>query len=210
MITLNGLENYAPEVKKIKIRFCEYNLKIINVKEWICIMKLIQDDNFEKNIINISKEVVKIVIPTFLGFDSLFDFEKIKLLEECIYSFSQKNEKENINEEDSNIEKIEINIFYLIGQVCKTYNMSLKEVEELEYIKFLSLKNAVEALESDYFLKLSEIIDNNIYLKSKNTSDNYSKTLEKYKKRFEENGIKVINGLDKQGLLELKRMLGGI
>lgn len=210
MITLNGLENYVPEVKKIKIRFCEYDLKIINVKEWICIMKLIQDDNFEKNIINISKEVVKIVIPTFLGFDSLFDFEKIKLLEECIYSFSQKNEKENINEEDSNIEKIEINIFYLIGQVCKTYNMSLKEVEELEYIKFLSLKNAVEALESDYFLKLSEIIDNNIYLKSKNTSDNYSKTLEKYKKRFEENGIKVINGLDKQGLLELKRMLGGI
>lgn len=206
-IALKGLNKFTKENKFIEIRFKKYKVHEITVSEWLYIMNLIQQENFEDNLSNITEEIAKIILPNFLGYNSLLEFEKLILFPELIKTFSKKiNDKEGREENDNT--KININIAYLLGKICKCYNLPLNEVKSLKYKEFIELYNSVDSLEADFLLKFAEINDNHLYLNSQN-KDIYSKTLDKYKKVYEKNGIKIVRGIDLISLKQLKEMLGG-
>lgn len=206
-IALKGLNKFTKENKFIEIRFKKYKVHEITVSEWLYIMNLIQQENFEDNLSNITEKIAKIILPNFLGYNSLLEFEKLILFPELIKTFSKKiNDKEGREENDNT--KININIAYLLGKICKCYNLPLNEVKSLKYKEFIELYNSVDSLEADFLLKFAEINDNHLYLNSQN-KDIYSKTLDKYKKVYEKNGIKIVRGIDLISLKQLKEMLGG-
>ena len=208
-INIKGLNTFIQEDKFIEIRFKKYKVHEIKLKEWICIMNLIQQENFENDLLKITKLISKIILPNFFEYDSLLDYEKLTLFPELIKTFSKKiNNNEEGNKEKDNT-KVDINMAYLLGKVCKYYNLSLTKVKDLKYKEFIELYNTIDSLEADYLLKLAEINDNHLYLNSQNNKDIYSKTLEKYKKTYEKNGIKIVRGMNLNELKQLKEMLGG-
>lgn len=206
-ITLKNLNIFVKENKFIEIRFKKYKVHEITVNEWLYIMNLIQQEDFEDDLLKITEGIAKIILPNFFEYNSLLEFEKLTLFPELIKTFSKKIGDEEGSEEKDNT-KVNINIAYLLGKICKCYNLSLNEVKNLKYKEFIELYNSVDSLEADYLLKFAEINDNHLYLNSQN-KDIYSKTLDKYKKVYEKNGIKIIRGIDLTGLKQLKEMLGG-
>lgn len=207
-ITLKNLNIFVKENKFIEIRFKKYKVHEITVNEWLYIMNLIQQEDFEDDLLKITGCIAKIILPNFSEYNSLLEFEKLTLFPELIKTFSKKiNDNEEGSEEKDNT-KVSINIAYLLGKICNCYNLSLNEVKDLKYKEFIELYNSVDSLEADYLLKFAEINDNHLYLNSQN-KDIYSKTLDKYKKVYEKNGIKIIRGIDLTGLKQLKEMLGG-
>lgn len=206
-ITLKNLNIFVKENKFIEIRFKKYKVHEITVNEWLYIMNLIQQEDFEDDLLKITEGIAKIILPNFFEYNSLLEFEKLTLFPELIKTFSKKIGDEEGSEEKDNT-KVSINIAYLLGKICKCYNLSLNEVKNLKYKEFIELYNSVDSLEADYLLKFAEINDNHLYLNSQN-KDIYNKTLDKYKKVYEKNGIKIIRGIDLIGLKQLKEMLGG-
>lgn len=208
MIKFINLENYLEKEKYITVRFEDYPVKNLTLREWIKI-NTIDFEKIHTNYRETCNQVINIVLPT-LNTEILGNVEIFDVLTQCLNTLSNKKESdtEKTNEETNNKDKVSINFDYLIAKYCYYTHSTPTETLNTDVNIFFSLINGIEALIGEESLRLAEIVDNHLHLKTKDGNSNYKKTLDKYSSSFKK-GVKVVRGQDLSGLMQLKAMLGG-
>lgn len=208
MIKFTNLENYLEKRKYITIRFVDYEVKPFTLREWIKINTM----DFEK--INTDyrqtcNQVINIMLPS-LDTEMLGNIELFDVLTQCLTILANKKDNDDIEnvEESSNDDEVTINFDYLIVKYCHYTNSTIQEALNTNANIFFNALNGIEALIGEQSLRLAEIVDNHLHLKSKDGNANYKRTLEKYSSSFKK-GVKVVQGQNYNGLMQLKAMLGG-
>lgn len=208
MIKFENLNKFIREKEKILIRFKDYEIKEPTVKEWIYINTL----NFEQDFRETSKKMIKIMIPD-LECDILTNLEIGMCIDKCLKVLSGNNSnegKEKIRkDEKQSDEDVTISFSYLVAKFCRYMNTSLEETLSMNAFIFFELLESIEVVIAEESLRIAEIFDNHIHLKTKNGHEKYKKTLNKYRDIYQKKGIKVLQGIDIEGLKNLKNMLGG-
>ena len=205
MIKFTNTEKYVKEYF-INIREKEYSINIPTLKEWL-IINSIDFTNFN-SLRETAKTIITIMINNFNDIDKLSNIELTTIIIECLRILSRKENEEEIENNNQNEEEISINFDYLLAKYCKYYNTSLEKALNTNVFIFFDLLNAIEIIIAEESLRLSEIFDNHLHLKTKNGNVEYKKVLEKYRDTFKR-GVKVKASPDLDGLLKLKQMLGG-
>ena len=208
MIKFTNLENYLEKRKYITIRFVDYEVKPLTLREWIKINTM----DFEK--INTDyrqtcNQVINIMLPS-LDTEMLGNIELFDVLTQCLTILANKKDNDDIEnvEESSNDDEVTINFDYLIVKYCYYTNSTIEEALNTNANIFFNALNGIEALIGEQSLRLAEIVDNHLHLKTKDGNSNYKKTLDKYSSSFKK-GVKIVRGQDLSGLMQLKAMLGG-
>lgn len=207
MIKFENLNKFIREKEKILIRFKNYEIKEPTVQEWIYINTL----NFEQDFRKISKSMIEIMIPD-LECDILTNLEMGICINKCLKVLSgnnNKEEQEKNKEEQENNEDITISFTYLLTKFCRYMHTSLEETLSMNVFIFFELLEGIEVVIAEESLRVAEIFDNHIHLKAKNGHEKYRKTLNKYRDIYQKKGIKILQGIDIEGLKSLKNMLGG-
>lgn len=208
MIKFTNLENYLEKENIITVRFIDYPVKNLTLKEWIKINTI----DFEKIHTDYRKtceQVINIVLPT-LNTEELGNIELFEVLSQCLNIISNKKDNDNVesSEESTNNDDVTINFDYLIVKYCHYTNSTIEEALNTNVNIFFNALNGIEVLIGEKSLRLAEIVDNHLHLKSKDGNINYKKTLEKYSSSFKK-GVNVVHRADINGLLQLKAMLEG-
>ena len=208
MIKFINLENYLEKKKYITVRFEDYPVKNVTLREWIKI-NTIDFEKINTDYRETCNQVINIILPT-LDTKILGNIEIFNVLTQCLNTLSNKkdNSTENIDDTSDNKNKISINFDYLIAKYCYYTNSTPEETLNTDANIFFSLINGIEALIGEESLRLAEIVDNHLHLKTKDGNSNYKKTLDKYSSSFKK-GVKIVRGQDLSGLMQLKAMLGG-
>ena len=208
MVNFINLENYIEKTKIITVRFKNYPVKNVTLREWIKI-NTIDFEKINTNYREICNQVINIMLPT-LDTKCLGNVELFEVLSQCLSALSNKKAEDEIKniEEHSNADKVTINFDYLIVKYCYYTNSTIEEALNTNANIFFNALNGIEALIGERSLRMAEIVDNHLHLKSKDGNINYKKTLEKYSLSFKK-GVKVIQSQDCSGLMQLKAMLEG-
>lgn len=208
MIEFTNMQNYIDKKHIITIRFKDYTVKIPTVKEWL-IINTIDFKNLNDNFREISKIITDIMLPD-LDIEQISNIELVTVISECLKILSNKKDNESSEEgEHKESKKVKINFDYLLIKFCRYTNHTLQETLNLNCFEFFSALNGIEGLIAEESLRLAEIIDNHLYLKTKNGNESYKKTLDKYRETFK-NFVNVEEEINFDGLLQLKAMLGGV
>ena len=209
MIKFINLENYLEKRNFITARFVDYEVKPLTLREWIKINTM----DFEK--INTDyrqtcNQVINIMLPS-LDTEMLGNIELFDILTQCLTILANKKDDDEIEniEENNNDDEVTINFDYLLVKYCHYTNSTIEEALNTNANIFFNALNGIEALIGEKSLRLAEIVDNHLHLKSKDGNTNYKRTLEKYSSSFKK-GVKVVQGQDYSGLMQLKAMLEGV
>lgn len=209
MIKFTNLENYLEKRKYITIRFVDYEVKPLTLREWIKI-NTIDFEKINTDYRETCNQVINIMLPS-LDTEMLGNIELFDVLTQCLTILANKkddDEVENAGGSDDNSE-VSINFDYLIVKYCHYTNSTIEEALNTNANIFFNALNGIEALIGEQSLRLAEIVDNHLHLKSKDGNTNYKRTLEKYSSSFKK-GVKVVQGQDYSGLMQLKAMLEGV
>lgn len=204
MIKFTNLDSFITKEREITIRFKIYKIKSLTVNDWVIIQNLdfSKIDNFRK----ITKKLIDILIPTLEEslFNSLTNFELYNIACACLNFENKGNDCDNDVELES--DDIEIAFDYLIIKVCKYLNMNLNEVLNLDFNIFLNILKVLEVIKAEESLTYCELT--HVVLDNENGRKHYKEMLEKYRTTFKK-GVKTIDKLNIDGLMQLKAMLGG-
>lgn len=208
MIKFTNLENYLEKKNFITVRFLNYEVKPLTLREWIKI-NTIDFEKINTDYRDTCNQVINIMLPD-LDTEILGNIELFDVLSQCLSILANKKDNNEIEnaEENSNDDEVTINFDYLIVKYCHYTNSTIEEALNTHVSLFFNALNGIEALIGEKSLRLAEIVDNHLHLKSKEGNANYKKTLEKYSSSFKK-GVKVVQGQDYNGLMQLKAMLGG-
>lgn len=207
MIKFTNLENYLEKRNFITVRFVDYEVKPLTLREWIKI-NTIDFEKINTDYRDTCNQVINIMLPS-LDTEMLGNIELFDILTQCLTILANKKDDEvESSGESNNNDEVYINFDYLIVKYCYYTNSTIEQALNTNANIFFNALNGIEALIGEQSLRLAEIVDNHLHLKSKEGNINYKKTLEKYSSSFKK-GVKVVQGQDISGLMKLKAMLEG-
>ena len=209
MIKFINLENYLEKRNFITARFVDYEVKPLTLREWIKI-NTIDFEKINTDYRDTCNQVINIMLPS-LDTEMLGNIELFDILTQCLTILANKKDDDEIEniEENNNDDEVTINFDYLLVKYCHYTNSTIEEALNTNANIFFNALNGIEALIGEKSLRLAEIVDNHLHLKSKDGNTNYKRTLEKYSSSFKK-GVKVVQGQDYSGLMQLKAMLEGV
>ncbi|MDY3059335.1 MAG: hypothetical protein SOR11_04965 [Fusobacterium sp.] len=209
MIKFINLENYLEKRNFITVRFVDYEVKSLTLREWIKI-NTIDFEKINTDYRDTCNQVINIMLPS-LDTENLGNIELFDVLSQCLSILANKKDTDEIEniEENNNDDEVTINFDYLLVKYCHYTNSTIEEALNTNANIFFNALNGIEALIGEKSLRLAEIVDNHLHLKSKDGNTNYKRTLEKYSSSFKK-GVKVVQGQDYSGLMQLKAMLEGV
>lgn len=206
MIKILNTENYIDEKYSIFIRSIDYEVKIPSLRDYLFIISL-DFSKLDKNFREKVECVTKIMIPS-LKIDSLTNIELLEIISKCFDILSRKKDENKSVEiqENKNSDELYINFNYLLVKYCRYTNSSPVEALNTNIFVFFGVLDGIDSLVAEETLRMAEIFDNHLHLKSKDGSFNYKKTLDKYRDTFKK-GVNVVAGIDTKKLNDLKELL---
>ena len=206
MIEFSNINNYIDEKYSVFIRAKDYDVKIPNLRDWLFITSL-DFTKLDRNFRDKVKCITDIMIPD-LNINDLTNMELLDIVSKCFNILSRKKEETSKDEEqqEESTDSVYMNFDYLMAKYCRYTNSSPKEALETNIFVFLGVLNGIDSLIAEETLRMAEIFDNHLHLKSKDGSFNYKKTLDKYRDSFKK-GVNVVAGIDTNKLNSLKEML---
>ena len=145
MVNFINLENYIEKTKIITVRFKNYPVKNVTLREWIKI-NTIDFEKINTNYREICNQVINIMLPT-LDTKCLGNVELFEVLSQCLSALSNKKAEDEIKniEEHSNADKVTINFDYLIVKYCYYTNSTIEEALNTNANIFFNALNGIEA-----------------------------------------------------------------
>lgn len=210
MIKLLNTENYLNEKYSVRVGMKDYEAKVPSLADWLFIRTL-DFTKLDRNFRDRAKLLFDIMLPS-IEIEVLNNFEVVEAISKCFEILSERSKKdiEEVAEETAGTfkeeDEVQISFDYLVTKYCRYTNSSIKEALKTNVFIFFGILNGIDALIAEESLRLAEIFDNHLHLKSKDGSYNYKKTLDKYRNSLEK-GVKFIAGIDTKGLNDLKALL---
>ena len=104
-----------------------------------------------------------------------------------------------------------MNISYFVAKGMNKLGLSLKEVEEMPFVKLRTLLETVDAISGEHYYEMCKVVANPSLLKSKDGIKNYTKLFDEYKERISKGSVyEEAAKVDKNMLEIFKNQLKGV